>query len=179
MLPALCQIGNCIPSPKERFLTDIPTKLHVSACTQRVKPPTVRATNGCDVWDVTPQTDIVTKENSKNATIYHTWTLNSAHGSIGAGGQENLFLSQVVEVIDEPPKFQTDLSDISVTCEAFTTTPPEMDAIDDCDGDVPIQYSEMKSSSNCPFVVYRQWSAEDSFGQVSNIHQLVRVGFSN
>ncbi len=69
-----------------------------------------------------------------------------------------------------------DVEDLDVDC-SFIPEAPECSAVDNCDSDVKVVYSETKREGDCEkgYTIERSWTAIDACGNASEQHQTIIV----
>ncbi|MFD1602257.1 gliding motility-associated C-terminal domain-containing protein [Flavobacterium artemisiae] len=136
------------------------------------------ASDLCDT-DVTNITKVsgqfVASEGCSNAGIYtNTWTVKD-----GCGNTSETF-TQVITIQDTTaPMFTGNLPlDITVSCDAVPE-PAEMQASDNCSGDLPIVLTETKSDiqneCNSNYTLTRVWKTSDCTGSTASYTQIITV----
>ncbi|MBW1655104.1 T9SS type B sorting domain-containing protein [Flavobacterium quisquiliarum] len=136
------------------------------------------ASDSCDT-DVTNIIKVngqfVASANCSNAGTYtNTWTVTDDCGNISDT------FTQVITIQDTiAPTFTGNLPlDIEVSCDAVPE-PAEMQASDNCNGDLPIVFTEIKSDilNGCPtnYTLTRTWKTSDCAGNTVSYTQIIKV----
>ncbi|MFD2941998.1 T9SS type B sorting domain-containing protein, partial [Flavobacterium notoginsengisoli] len=117
----------------------------------------------------------VASANCSNAGTYtNTWTVTDDCGNISDT------FTQIITIQDTTaPKFSGNLpSDIEVSCDAVPE-PAEMIASDDCNGNLPIVFTETKSDivNGCTsnYTLTRTWKTSDCSGNTTSHTQIIKV----
>ncbi|UPZ15228.1 gliding motility-associated C-terminal domain-containing protein [Flavobacterium humidisoli] len=129
-----------------------------------------------DVSNITKVSgQFVASENCSNAGTYtNTWTVKD-----DCGNTSETF-TQIITIQDTmKPAFVGELpSDITVSCDAVPE-PYNMQASDNCNGDLPIVFSETKSDikNECgtEYTLTRNWSTSDCGGNSISYTQIITV----
>ncbi|WP_427874560.1 gliding motility-associated C-terminal domain-containing protein [Flavobacterium sp. MMS24-S5] len=129
-----------------------------------------------DVSNITKVSgQFVASENCGNAGTYtNTWTVKD-----DCGNTSETF-TQIITIQDTTkPAFVGELpSDITVSCDAVPE-PFNMEASDNCNGDLPIVFSETKSDikNECgtEYTLTRNWSTSDCGGNSISYTQIITV----
>ena len=129
--------------------------------------PTVTATDNCDD-DVVVNFSEASSGSGCSSIITRTWTATDDCGNMTS-------VSQVINVGDdsEDPVLVGVPNDITVDCGQVPAL-PTVTAIDDCDTDVDIVYSEMVGNG-CPYTITRTWTATDNCGNSTAVSQSITV----
>ncbi len=54
-----------------------------------------------------------------------------------------------------------------------------LDAIDNCDNELAILFTEEQSGTDCPYIITRVWTISDDCGNVNTVQQLMTVVIIN
>ncbi|MGE6356908.1 gliding motility-associated C-terminal domain-containing protein, partial [Flavobacterium sp. NPDC079362] len=138
--------------------------------------PTASDLCDSDVSDITKISGLfVASADCSNAGTYtNTWTVKDDCGNISDT------FTQVITVQDtSAPTFIGDLpSDITVSCDAVPE-PANMEASDNCNGNLPIVFTETKSNivNECAsnYTLTRKWTTSDCGGNTTSYTQIVTV----
>ncbi len=136
------------------------------------------ATDACDT-DVTNIVKVsgqfVASETCSNAGTYtNTWTVKD-----DCGNTSDTF-TQVITIQDTTaPIFAGELpGDITVSCDAVPAA-ANVEASDNCNGNLPIVFSEVKSDiqNECPtnYTLTRKWTTSDCGGNIASYTQIITV----
>ncbi|AWK06730.1 hypothetical protein HYN56_21855 [Flavobacterium crocinum] len=136
------------------------------------------ASDSCDT-DVTNIVKVsgpfVASANCSNAGTYiNTWTVTDDCGNVSDT------FTQVITIQDTTaPIFTSNLpSDIEVSCDVVPE-PAEMTASDNCNGDLPIVFTETKSDivNGCTsnYTLTRIWKTSDCAGNTTSHTQIIKV----
>ncbi len=113
--------------------------------------------------------------NCSNAGTYtNTWTVTDDCGNVSTT------FTQVITIQDTAaPMFTGNLpQDITVSCDAVPQ-PAEMNASDDCNGNLPIVFSETKSDiqNGCAsnYTLTRTWKTSDCAGNTASYTQIITL----
>ncbi len=158
------------------IITGVPTDSTV-LCSEIPEPPMIgneiEATDNCDAMvSITFSQDTTDRICTDEFTLIRRWTAMDNCGNISVD-------SQLLMVIDTvPPSLLNIPADLTVTCDrlADTTSSMLVSAIDNCDPDVEIQFSQTPDG-RCPndFFIVRRWTAIDNCGNISRRQQLITV----
>jgi hypothetical protein len=88
-------------------------------------------------------------------------------------------VTQIIQIIDTtPPNLINIPQEITILCESELPSIPEnISAIDNCDLNVNMEFTETESGSVCPYDIERTWTARDQCNNVTVAHQLIHVVF--
>ncbi|MEX0329778.1 MAG: hypothetical protein AB3N64_00005, partial [Puniceicoccaceae bacterium] len=115
--------------------------------------------------------DVVTGGDCPDSyTIARTWTATDTYGNIAQ-------CTQTITVQDTTnPVLAGCPSDVTVECDAVPD-PASPTATDNCDDDVEISYSEVRTDGNCPenYTLTRTWTATDNCGNTDTCTQVITV----
>ncbi|WP_343584537.1 gliding motility-associated C-terminal domain-containing protein [Flavobacterium sp.] len=142
----------------------------------QAKFPTASDSCDADVANITKASgQFVASENCSNAGTYtNTWTVKDDCGN------ESETFTQIITIQDTTaPLFTGTLPlDIEVSCDAVPE-PAEMLTSDNCNGDLPIVYTETKSGieNECPsnYTLTRTWKISDCGGNTTTHVQVITV----
>ncbi|MBA7636768.1 hypothetical protein ES703_44396 [subsurface metagenome] len=125
------------------------------------------ATNqSLQVW----YTDVITPDCGDAYTITRTWRVNDA-----CGGSNSC--DQTIQVQDDTAPTIILPSSITIECDA-STTPVDTGmatATDSCSSTVTVTYVDQTSTSICPQVITRSWSAVDACGNAATNVQTITL----
>jgi hypothetical protein len=153
----------------------------ISVCPGATSTYTAPAGMGTYAWSVTGNGSIVGPANGQTvdvlagATCSQAYTVNLQVTS-GPGCPSSCQLRVMAEDL-AAPRFTTACpQDVTVECDAIPAA-PTMAATDDCDTDVTIGFSEVRTDGACPsnYVLTRTWTATDNCGNTAQCRQLITV----
>ncbi|MDY0985786.1 gliding motility-associated C-terminal domain-containing protein [Flavobacterium sp. CFBP9031] len=138
--------------------------------------PTASDLCDTDVSNITKVSgQFVASENCGNAGTYtNTWTVKDDCGNTSETFTQTITIQDTTK-----PAFVGELpSDITVSCDAVPE-PFNMEASDNCNGDLPIVFSETKSDikNECgtEYTLTRNWSTSDCGGNSISYTQIITV----
>jgi hypothetical protein len=130
------------------------------------------ATDNCGGDVAISYTDTVVAGTGNNSVITRVWTATDVNGNIST-------YTQTISVEDStPPTFTTSPADVTVECDANTTTTALGVAVatDNCDNDVDITSSDVTVAGvGNNSVITRVWTATDDNGNASTYTQTITV----
>jgi gliding motility-associated-like protein/uncharacterized repeat protein (TIGR01451 family) len=128
--------------------------------------------DNCDDNPDITYTDIPLSGNCPNGfSFLRTWTVTDDCGNQTSGTQE-------ITITDsESPVFLSDFDPIEIDCNFNPAMIPVPDAIDNCDNDVTITYSDGTSTGNCSMgsIRIRTWIASDDCGNQTTATQTITI----
>ena len=151
-------------------LSGVPADVTVE-CNNVPVPPTVTAMDNCD-----PDVPVTFDETStpgncpQEFILERTWMATDDCGNTASQ-------SQMITVQDtNAPSLQGVPADITAECNAIPD-PPVVTAIDDCDPNVSVTFSETTNNGNCPDAlnIIRTWMATDACGNTVSDSQTITV----
>jgi len=159
------------------LLVGVPTDLTVECDAIPAAPSagTVSATDNCDVnVEITFDESIENSGTCPDAyTIVRTWI---ATDNCGNTAQQE----QRIEVGDNTPPVLVGIpADVSTECGQIPDVPVgSVQATDNCDSDVDIEYEEMTVPGPCQdtYTIIRSWLATDECGNTDSAEQRIEVG---
>ncbi|WP_423130402.1 HYR domain-containing protein [Gaoshiqia sp. Z1-71] len=140
-------------------------------------PANITATDNCDGDVQISYSEIKTNEDADCAgsyTLIRSWTADDNCGNISVH-------TQTITVTDtQAPVWAVAMpADITVECDEVPAAPANITATDNCDGDVQISYSEIKTNEDADcagsYTLIRSWTADDNCGNVSVHTQTITV----
>ncbi|MEZ5029801.1 MAG: hypothetical protein R2787_00200 [Saprospiraceae bacterium] len=132
----------------------------------------IKATDNCDP-DVTITFE---KEDKLDGICPDSYTLVRTWKAVDNCGNSKT-AKQTISVIDTtPPVFDIKPADVTVECDQVPP-PPTVTATDNCDANVTVTYSQVKTDGPCPdsYTLTRTWVAIDNCGNASTHVQKVKV----
>ena len=151
-------------------LAGVPADVTVE-CDDIPEVATPTATDNCDLEVDIEYSEVRTDGNCPdNYTLTRTWVATDNCGNSTTG-------TQVITVQDTTdPVLAGVPSDLTVECDAIPA-PAEPTATDNCDVDVDIVYSELRTDGNCPdnYTLTRTWVATDNCGNSTTGTQIITV----
>ncbi len=160
--------GNSVQCAQVLTIEDINAPEFVEACPQDMTaecgsvpdPPVMTASDDCD-----PEVVVVFNQVIENNIINRTWT---ATDEAGNGVQ----CVQVLTVEDtRAPEFVEACPPDMTAEDGSIPDPPVMTAIDDCDPDVGVSYSEVIDNN----IITRTWTATDNAGNSNRCIQIINI----
>lgn len=129
-------------------------------------PPSITATDICD-----PNITVEFEENvgtESCASITRVWSATDNCGNTS-------IITQVLTMIDhEAPTILNVPENITTNCNDIPTV-PDLEAIDNCDEEVDISFTENTSNSGCEFTITRTWIAVDNCGNTAIANQQIFI----
>ncbi len=102
-------------------------------------------------------------------TITRTWSAADECGNLTSA-------SQTITVTDtEAPQLSGIPADLPVACMDTLPAAPVVTAMDNCDGTVPVIFTETQQGSGCSYQVVRTWTAVDACGNLVSASQTITV----
>jgi len=135
------------------------------------KPSVLVAGDNCDAnVSVTLDEDVEDGECEDSYIIIYTWTATDDCGNSIEHTQRITVQDTTDPVLSEEPE------DVTVECNAVPGA-PTITATDNCDGDVPVQFSETRQDGDCPsnYILTRTWVATDDCGNMVEHTQTITV----
>lgn len=134
-------------------------------------PPVVTATDNCDA-NVLVQFDEETITLGGNCSggfqVIRSWTATDNCGNTTVA-------TQAITVTDtSAPDIQGVPSDLTVDCSNIPNVPLVVKAIDNCDADPVLTFSETLNG-NCPQLLTRIWTATDNCGNTATVSQVITI----
>ena len=153
------------------MLSAIPNDVTVE-CDAIPDPPVVTATDNCDLNVVVNFSEMRMDGTCLyEYTLTRTWTATDACGNTVSD-------SQTITVDDTTaPMLSATPDDVTVECDAIPD-PPVITATDNCDLNVMVNFSEMRTDGDCPYryTLTRTWMATDACGnQAMTQSQVITV----
>lgn len=134
-------------------------------CDNVPDPVEVTATDSCSEVEIDFEE---TYAGTCPVVITRTWTATDACGNTAT-------MTQVVTVSDTTaPYFSGVPANITVSCNAIPD-PGEVQAFDNCDENVEIDFSQQSTSGFCTYYIFRTWVATDDCGNTATVTQMVTV----
>ncbi|RMF68754.1 MAG: gliding motility-associated C-terminal domain-containing protein, partial [Alphaproteobacteria bacterium] len=134
-------------------------------------PASPTATDNCDTDVEIAFTEVRTDGDCPDSyTLTRTWTATD-----NCGNQTTQ--SQTITVQDtEAPVLAGVPADVTVECDAVPA-PASPTATDNCDADVEITFTEVRTDGDCPdsYTLTRTWTATDNCGNSSSLSQTITV----
>ena len=143
----------------------------VALCNAVPPPAFVSASDDCD-----PNPTVVFSETTEPGScpqagvLVRTWTATDRCGNSSSAEQR-------IEILDPSPPFLSGVPpDAAVPCDQVPP-PASPSAIDDCDPDPEIAFSETTSPGDCPdrYTITRTWTATDDCGNEMSRTQVLTV----
>eukprot|EP00463_Aulacantha_scolymantha_P001949 TRINITY_DN258_c0_g2_i14.p1 TRINITY_DN258_c0_g2~~TRINITY_DN258_c0_g2_i14.p1 ORF type:complete len:673 (+),score=179.84 TRINITY_DN258_c0_g2_i14:1165-3183(+) len=133
--------------------------------------PIVNAKDNCvDNVIVSLEVSVIDKISLYDYKTVRVWTVADLCGMISTG-------SQTLHIVDtRAPELSQYPSGISVEIDAVKTTwPGTITATDNCDGDVPVKFSQKREHGSChhAYTLIRTWMSQDDRGNVGQHQQTV------
>ncbi len=119
-------------------------------------------------------TEVVTPGSCvNNYTLFRTWTFTDECGNSAS-------INQTITVNDNIAPELNIPADVSVECDAVPAQPvigEDITATDNCDNDVEITFSEVRTDGDCDnsYTLTRTWTATDNCGNSSSESQVITV----
>ena len=129
------------------------------------------ATDNCDADVEITYSEVRTDGNCPdNYTLTRTWTATDNCGNASTQTQVITIQDTTDPVLSGVP------SDITVECDNVPDAASPT-ATDNCDADVEITYSEVRTDGNCPdnYTLTRSWTATDNCGNASTQTQVITI----
>ena len=129
------------------------------------------ATDNCDADVEITYSEVRTDGNCPdNYTLTRTWTATDNCGNASTQTQVITIQDTTDPVLSGVP------SDITVECDNVPAAASPT-ATDNCDADVEITYSEVRTDGNCPdnYTLTRTWTATDNCGNASTQTQVITI----
>ena len=129
------------------------------------------ATDNCDADVEITYSEVRTDGNCPdNYTLTRTWTATDNCGNASTQTQVITIQDTTDPVLNGVP------SDITVECDNVPAAASPT-ATDNCDADVEITYSEVRTDGNCPdnYTLTRTWTATDNCGNASTQTQVITI----
>jgi hypothetical protein len=151
----------------------MPTDITVECDGVPEAPAVVTASDNCDS-DVTVVFSEVRSDGScpDTYTLTRTWTATDNCGN-------SITHVQVISIEDttDPTWDQIMPTDITVECDGVPEAPAVVTASDNCDSDVTVVFSEVRSDGSCPdtYTLTRTWTATDNCGNSITHVQVISV----
>lgn len=93
-------------------------------------------------------------------------------------GNEAVFVQSIHIVDEEAPEFFNIPESVTLYCgDEIPAVPADIYALDNCDDNVTIIFSEVQSNEFCPFTITRTWTAVDECGNSTTATQVITVEF--
>nr|MBX2815534.1 T9SS type A sorting domain-containing protein [Saprospiraceae bacterium] len=117
-----------------------------------------------------PSDEVTPGDCPNNFTVVRTWTFTDECGI------NSSTVTQIITVNDtEAPVAPTAPSDTLVECAEDVPMAVDLTAMDNCDGEVPGELSEMVDTNDCGQTITRMWTFTDACGNASNVSQVITV----
>ena len=152
---------------------DCPLEEITIECGIAIDPAIVTATDNCD-GDVPVEfnSEVIPGNCPAESTIIWTWTATDDCGNVAS-------CQQIIHVEDTtPPVLSIDcpLEDITIQC-GIGIDPAIVTATDNCDGNVPVEFSSEVIPGNCPggSTIIWTWTATDDCGNVASCQQIIHM----
>jgi len=132
---------------------------------------TMTATDNCDA-----SVEVVLVETVSNVICDNSYTLTRTWTATDNCGNTDVEV-QVITVIDTTdPVLSTAPGDVTVECDAVPTA-PVLTATDNCDANVDVAYSEVRTNGACEdsYTLTRTWTASDNCGNTDTKVQVITV----
>ena len=129
------------------------------------------ATDNCDADVEITYSEVRTDGNCPdNYTLTRTWTATDNCGNASTQTQVITIQDTTDPVLSGVP------GDITVECDNVPAAASPT-ATDNCDADVEITYSEVRTDGNCPdnYTLTRSWTATDNCGNASTQTQVITI----
>jgi large repetitive protein len=154
------------------FVEDLPQDLTVE-CNEVPQAVTLTATDNCDT-DVT----VVYNEARTDGTCPDSYTLTRTWTATDNCGNQIVY-TQVITVEDTTAPVWDQLmpADVTVECDGVPAAPAVVTASDNCDSDVTVVFSEVRSDGSCPdtYTLTRTWTATDNCGNSITHVQVISI----
>ncbi|RME49934.1 MAG: gliding motility-associated C-terminal domain-containing protein, partial [Caldilineae bacterium] len=151
-------------------LAGVPSDITVQ-CDAVPAPSTPTATDNCDAdVEITFTEERTDGDCPDSYTLTRTWTATD-----NCGNQTTQ--SQVITVQDtQAPVLAGVPADVTVECDAVPA-PASPTATDNCDADVEIAFTEVRTDGDCPdsYTLTRTWTATDNCGNQTSQSQTITV----
>ena len=135
----------------------------------------VTATDNCDSDVDITYSEVRTDGSCPDTyTLARTWTATDNCGNASTQGQTITVEDTTAPALSGVP------ADVTVQCDAVPAAAvigTEVTATDNCDSDVDITYSEVRTDGSCPdtYTLTRTWTATDNCGNASTQSQTITV----
>ena len=140
--------------------------------TDPVNTGTATATD-CDPAPSITYSDVTTPGDCPQAyTIVRTWTATDC-----AGNSVSCSQTIIVEDNTAPVWDQTMPADVTAECDAVPVVPAGITATDNCDAEVDVTYSEVRTDGTCldSYTLTRTWTATDNCGNSIQHVQVITI----
>jgi gliding motility-associated-like protein len=137
-------------------------------CGADIPAVTVTATDNCDASVLVT---LSTQESGSgcNRRLTRTWTATDSCGNVATG-------VQVISFTDtEKPTLVGIPVDATIECGTSLPAVPAVTAVDGCDGNLQVQFTEVSGGQGCNRVVTRTWRAVDACGNVATASQRITI----
>ncbi len=131
------------------------------------------ATDNCDN-DVTLSYDEIVMPGSclNEIIITRTWTATDNCGN-------ETVEEQIITVLDTTDPYFTNIpTDITVDNNGGIPTDTDLEALDNCDTNVEVEFMETQTPADCGYIITRTWTATDNCGNETTITQNITVNYT-
>lgn len=160
-------------------LTGVPADIILNCQDPIPAPPMVTAMDNCTNPLVPEFNEVNTQMldgscNEYEYTITRTWTVSDSCGN-------ETIAEQVITVEDSGAPTFTVPGDVTISCDEdpldLDLTGDVTDAMDNCDPDVSVFFTDVTESGSCPesFTIIRTWRARDTCGNVTGKIQTITI----
>ena len=159
-----------IQDTTDPVLSGVPSDITVE-CDNVPDAASPTATDNCDADVEITYSEVRTDGNCPdNYTLTRTWTATDNCGNASTQTQVITIQDTTDPVLSGVP------SDITVECDNVPAAASPT-ATDNCDADVEITYSEVRTDGNCPdnYTLTRTWTATDNCGNASTQTQVITI----
>ena len=170
--------GNTVSAQQIITLTDTEAPVLVGVpddvdlgCGTVSNPPGVTATDNCDANVTVSFSETTNGSTCANREIVRTWTATDLCGNTTSA-------SQTITMTDEEaPQFTQTPPTLSFSCNKVIPNPVAPTAVDNCDQQLDIVFSETTQPGDCPqnFSLLRTWTAMDDCGNSVAISQTIHI----
>lgn len=166
--------GNSISQTQTVTVTDTEAPVFVEtpedltlACDEEIPVTNAEASDNCSEVDLGYTDTVVPGDCQGSYTIERVFTAVDECGNISA-------YTQIITVIDEvAPEFQNTPLELSTDCDELNAL-PAAEAVDNC-GTATLSYDDSEPVGECPYQIFRTWTATDDCGNSSQLVQIITV----
>ncbi len=149
-------------------ITGVPSSTTVD-CNFIPEVGNIQVTDNCD-----NDLELNFTENIQNQTCANNYTLRRVWQVVDDCNNETFAIQELTVIDTVGPVFDYFPADIQVSCNAIPEV-AQPTAIDQCAGDLSIDFSESFNYDNCPYILTRTWTATDDCNNTTSRSQIITL----